>query len=165
VELSFQARAPSNNAMRVVLEQNGEPYTAVIESNPVLGGEWKRCRASDVTEREWPAGSLGVKFQAGQQAGLIELRDIRLEDQGEDPRLVAAKAALAPEKIEARIREHRMAEVLFEVRDAAGRPVPNASVRIEQQSHAFLFAATSLSSGPMTPRRRKKPIRTNSRRC
>ena len=148
VELSFQARAPSNNAMRVVLEQNGEPYTAVIESNPVLGGEWKRCRASDVTEREWPAGSLGVKFQAGQQAGVIELRDIRLEDQGEDPRLVAAKAALAPEKIEARIREHRMAEVRLEVRDAAGRPVPNASVRIEQQSHAFLFGCNIFELRP-----------------
>ncbi len=148
VELSFSARAASNNAMRVVLEQNVAPHEAVVESNPVLGGEWRRFRAGDLTGCAWPAGSLGVKFQVGQQAGVIEMRDIRLEDLGEDPRLAAAKVALAPEKIEARIREYRMAALQVEVRDAAGRLVPNANIRIEQQRHAFLFGCNVFGLRP-----------------
>jgi GH35 family endo-1,4-beta-xylanase len=89
-----------------------------------------------------------VKFQVGRNAGVIELRYIRLEDMGEDPRMVAAKAALTPEKIAARIREHRMAELQVEVRDTAGRPVPEAGVHIEQQRHAFLFGCNIFELRP-----------------
>jgi hypothetical protein len=39
----------------------------------------------------------------------------------------------------ARIERHRKAGVVVTVRDAAGRPVPDARVEIEQTRHAFLF--------------------------
>ena len=148
INFSFQARATAGNTLRALLEQNGLPYTAVVGSSPTLGPEWKTYRTSDVTDRDWPAGSLGLRFQVGQQAGTIELRDIQLADAGLDARLVAAEAALAPEKIEARIRQHRMADLRLEVRDAAGRPVPSATVRIEQQRHAFLFGANIFELKP-----------------
>ena len=148
IKFSFQARATAGNTIRALLEQNGEPYFAVVSLSPTLGAEWKTFRSFDVTERDWPANSLSVRFQVGQQVGVIELRDIRLEDAGPDERLVAAKAALAPEKIEARIRQHRMADLQVEVRDAAGRPVPGAAVRIEQQRHAFLFGANIFELKP-----------------
>lgn len=58
--------------------------------------------------------------------------------------LLAQAAPLTEEQIlagaDARIREHRMAEVAIRVtRD--GRPVPEARVEIEQTRHAFLFGA------------------------
>jgi GH35 family endo-1,4-beta-xylanase len=39
----------------------------------------------------------------------------------------------------ARIEEHRKADAIIVVRDAAGRPVPGARVEVEQTRHAFLF--------------------------
>jgi GH35 family endo-1,4-beta-xylanase len=141
IRLSFQARAAAAHTIRALLEQNGLPYFAVAECSPTLGTEWTTYRSDGVTERDWPAGALGVRFQVGQQAGTVELRDIQLEDAGPDPRFVAAEAALAPDQIAARIARYRMADLHVEVRDAAGRPVPGATVRIEQQRHAFLFGA------------------------
>jgi GH35 family endo-1,4-beta-xylanase len=148
LQLSFQARAAAGNTLRALLEQNVPPYVAVIASSPTLGPDWKTYRQLEVTERDWPAGSLGVRFQVGQQAGMIELRAIALEDMGPDARFVAAQAALAPDQIAARIRQHRMADLRIEVRDGAGRPVPNATVRIEQQRHAFLFGANIFELKP-----------------
>ena len=146
--LRFQARATAGNALRALLEQNGMPYTAVVEISPTLGTEWKTYRTFDVTDRDWPAGALGLRFQVGHQAGTIELRAIQLTDAGPDARFEAAKAALAPDQIAARIAQHRMADLHIEVRDAAGHPVPNASVRIEQQRHAFLFGANMFELKP-----------------
>ena len=40
---------------------------------------------------------------------------------------------------EARIEQHRKADAVVEVLDAAGRPVSGAEVRVEQARHAFLF--------------------------
>jgi GH35 family endo-1,4-beta-xylanase len=42
---------------------------------------------------------------------------------------------------EARIRAHRVAPLRIEVRDAAGRPVPNTAVRVEHVRHVFQFGA------------------------
>ena len=148
IKLDFQARAQAGNPMHVVLEQSGEPYFQVLEISPTLDAKWKTFHTLGVTERDWPMGGLGLRFQVGQQAGTIELRDIKLEDTGPDMRIEAAKAALAPDKIEARIREYRMASLQIEVRDAAGRPVPNATVHIEQQRHTFLFGANIFELKP-----------------
>ena len=151
IVFSFQARATGGNTLRALLEQNGMPYTAVVGISPTLGAEWKTYRTFDVTDRDWPADALGLRFQVGQQAGTIELRDIRLVDAGTDTRFEAAQAALAPEKIAARIAQHRMADLHIEVRDAAGRPVPNATIHIEQQQHAFLFGANIFELKPNDP--------------
>ncbi|MBI2300313.1 MAG: endo-1,4-beta-xylanase [Armatimonadetes bacterium] len=43
----------------------------------------------------------------------------------------------------ARIREHRMGDLTVRVIDAAGRPIPGAVVKIEQQRHAFLFGCNA----------------------
>lgn len=42
---------------------------------------------------------------------------------------------------EARIEQHRKADVTVTVLDAAGQPVPNAAVVLEQTRHAFLFGS------------------------
>ena len=120
IEFSFQARATAGHTIRALLEQNGQPYFAVASCSPTLGPEWTTYHSGGVTERDWPAGSLGARFQVGQQAGTIELRAIRLEDAGPDARLESAKAALAPDQIAARIARYRMADLHVEVRDAAG---------------------------------------------
>ena len=46
---------------------------------------------------------------------------------------------LSAEAVDARIREYRTAPVTLTVRDAAGRPLANAEVTVEQTRHRFLF--------------------------
>lgn len=54
--------------------------------------------------------------------------------------LLGAVAADPPwSGTEARIEQHRKADGMVQVVDAAGDPVPGVRVRIEQQRHAFLF--------------------------
>lgn len=44
---------------------------------------------------------------------------------------------------EARIEQHRKADAVVRVTDHAGRPVPGATVRVEQTRHAFLFGCNA----------------------
>ncbi|NPV46788.1 MAG: hypothetical protein HPY69_07510 [Armatimonadetes bacterium] len=48
-----------------------------------------------------------------------------------------------------RIRLHRMADLTVEVRDAQGRPVPGAQVRVQQTRHAFLFGCNAYALGAL----------------
>ncbi len=47
----------------------------------------------------------------------------------------------APAAVEARIQQYRMGNLAIQVRDAAGQPVPGATVAVQQTRHAFLFGA------------------------
>ena len=146
--LSFRARSATANPIRAVLEKSGVPYTSVLEQNLTLGPEWKSYQITGATDRDWPDRGLALHFQMGHQAGEIELQDITLKDAGLDPELQAAKAALTEEQMAARIRQYRMGDLQIVVRDAAGRPVPNVTVQIDQQSHAFLFGCNIFELKP-----------------
>jgi GH35 family endo-1,4-beta-xylanase len=70
------------------------------------------------------------------------------------PATFAPSAAAAPPSgaelpagAAARIEEHRKADVVVTVTDAAGRPVPSARVEIEQTRHAFLFGCNAFLFG------------------
>jgi GH35 family endo-1,4-beta-xylanase len=47
----------------------------------------------------------------------------------------------------ARIERHRKGDLVLTVRDAAGRPVPGATVRVAQRSHAFRFGCNVFQWG------------------
>lgn len=48
---------------------------------------------------------------------------------------------------QSRIEQHRMADMVVQVVDAAGNPVADASVRVEQTRHAFLFGSNIFAWG------------------
>ncbi len=48
---------------------------------------------------------------------------------------------------DARIEKHRKADLSVEVLDASGRPLPGATVKLEQTRHAFLFGANIFKWG------------------
>ena len=50
-------------------------------------------------------------------------------------------------RIAAGIRANRMGDVVLTITDAAGRPMPNVTVRVEQRRHAFLFGANIFMLG------------------
>ncbi len=62
--------------------------------------------------------------------------------------MAATNDALSRKAIQARIREHRTADLEVTVVDAGGEPVPGAKVTVRQVRHAFLFGANAFPLKP-----------------
>lgn len=60
----------------------------------------------------------------------------------------------ADAQIDAQIEKHRKGDVTIQVVDVSGSPVPDASVRVEQTNHAFLFGCNIFWWGPSNDRYR-----------
>lgn len=140
LRLHFWARSATHNPVRAVVEKDAAPYNAVLEITPTLTPEWKEY-AMTGTAPAYGRNGLGVKFQVGQQAGVVELAGVTLENLGTDPKVVAYKAAAQPAATQARIRKYRMTDLTVIVRDAGGHAVPNVRVAVRQTRHAFLFGS------------------------
>ena len=147
IHLSFQARSATHNPLRAVIEVAGAPYTCLAEQLPTLGSDWAPYEAVMVSTG-YPASGLAVRFQAGQQSGVVELRDIHLEDLGVDPDMVAARAAVEPAAVAARIERIRKREVRIAISDAGGRPAAGARVTVTQTRHAFWFGCNFFALEP-----------------
>ena len=147
LRLHFWGRSSTGNPIRAVVEQAGPPYTGVAEINPTLTGEWKEYVATGSPPNFGPNG-LGIKFQVGQQAGVVDLAGVTLEDLGPDPAYVAAEAAIQPAAIQARIEKYRKGDLIVDVRDAKGHAVKSALVSVQQTRHAFLFGANIFGLNP-----------------
>ncbi len=147
LKLRFEARSATRNPVRVTVEQNGPPYAAALELSTTLTPEWKAFTLNGASPGYGPGG-LSVHFQAGQQAGVVEVKKITLTDLGLDPQIAAANTALEPKAIEARIKKYRMGQLTIQAADSDGRPIPNARVEIRQTRHAFLFGCNAFGYDP-----------------
>ncbi len=145
--LHFEARSATRSPMRAAIELDRSPYTSVLEIYPALTPQWQSFDLHEIAPGYGPNG-LSVHFQAGQQAGVIDLRRITVTDTGLNPALVDANAALAPAATQARIRRYRMGMLTVRVVDPNGKPVPNAQVQITQTRHAFLFGCNVFGYDP-----------------
>ncbi len=139
IALSFLARSPTTNRVRVIVEQTGEPWTWVTDVAAEWFPSWQRHAVTQTLDRAWRAGELSVRVQAGFQPGEMQMADLRVENLGPDPRLGAAAASVRPESVAERTRRVRQCELVIRVRDRDGRPVRGARVEVRQQRHAFLF--------------------------
>ncbi len=147
IKMHFEARSAARNPMRVTVEQSGPPYATVLSLSPTLTPQWQAFNLTGVSPGYGPDG-LSAHFQAGQQAGMIEVRRITVTDTGLDPALAEANAALTPAAVYARIRRYRMGTLTVRVVGPDGRPVRNAQVKITQTRHAFLFGCNVFGYDP-----------------
>ncbi len=148
VRLHFWGRSPTRNPVRAVIEKAGAPYTSVADETSNLIPAWKEYVITGTIPTAFGPGGLGVKFQMGQKAGVVELAGVTLEDLGPDPTIADAQAAVAPAPTQARIRQYRMADLMVLVRDQRGRPVPGVRVHVAQTRHAFLFGCNFFGLNP-----------------
>lgn len=114
-----------------------------------LSPVWKQVRVAGKVSESLPIGTAEVSLALGFGAGNIEVAGIEVENLGKSDLkqiqktlgLYGAykhddswrKAALA------RIEKIRKADLTVKVVDAAGKPVSNAQVRVDQVQHAFHF--------------------------
>lgn len=147
VRLSFRARSATRNPVRAAIELNGAPYTNFAAIEPTLTEAWQPFEVT-FTSTGHRAGALAVRFQVGRRQGSIELSDIHLLDEGLDAELVAAREALRPENIAARIDRYRKRDLQVTVRGADGKPLKDAAVTVKQTRHGFWFGTNLLSLRP-----------------
>lgn len=144
IRLRFWARSATRNPLRVTVERSGPPYDATAERTLALSPEWQPFTLDGVA----PGYRLSAHFQMGQQAGTVDLMQIALADEGVDPAVAQARAALQPAAVRARIERCRKGTLTVRVVDKNGRPVPGASVRLAQTRHAFLFGCNFFALDP-----------------
>ncbi len=147
VSLHFRARSATANPLRVALEKNAAPYTAIADLTLLLTPQWQEKTIVGPTPGYGPGG-LSAHFQMGQQAGTVELADITATDLGPDPAQAAARAALAPARVQARIEKYRKGTLTVQVTDANGRPLPEARITLTQTRSAFLFGSNIFGLSP-----------------
>ena len=150
IKMHFEARSATSHPLRVTVEQNGPPYASVLELSLRLTPQWQSFDLAGSSPGYGP-NSISAHFQAGQQAGTVEVRRIAVVDTGPDPAAAAAAAALKPGAIQDRIRRYRMGTLTVRVVDSQGRAIPNAQVQMTQTRHAFLFGCNVFGYDPADP--------------
>lgn len=147
VRMHFWARSPTSNAMRVTLEQSGAPYGGAASARLQLSPQWREFTVQGPTPGFGPNG-LSAHFQVGEQPGVVEIAGITVTKAPPDPLEAAAKKALLPQQIAARIDKYRKGTLSVRVVDASGHPVAGAEVRMRQTRHAFLFGSNFFGLDP-----------------
>lgn len=135
-----------------VLEENHEPYDKAAELRVGAGKAWLQCFVPFKAERDFPAGQTQICFRAGFDRQTIEIGGIELINHGPGVDLASlprtkvtyagrdANAAWRKAALE-QIERIRKAPITVRVVDAAGKPVPNASVHVDLKRHAFGFGS------------------------
>jgi len=136
-----------------IFELNAPPNTKEISQMVQLTPEWKEYRFAGRCRQPYEAGGAMIKFFLGRKPGVVEVAGIRCDNYG------AATGYQFDETIdfwsgrphddawradaEARIEQIRKGDLNITVVDAAGKPVPNAQVQVEQQTHHFRFGTAA----------------------
>ncbi|MBC8064033.1 MAG: endo-1,4-beta-xylanase [Chlorobia bacterium] len=142
-------RSPDRMPVGFVYELNQPPHEKTIYEQVKPTSEWKQYRFAAKALNSYPAGGSEAKFFLGYAKGTVEIAQIRVENHGPgDPGKFDQtidywggathnedwkKAAFE------RIEKYRKADVTINVVDSAGRPVTNASIKLEMKRHSFRF--------------------------
>jgi hypothetical protein len=155
----FRAWMRSPDRVRVSFILESVPgFIKVIGQQVRLTPEWREYRFMGRAFQDFPPGGAQAKWWLGYDQGVVEISGVRVEDYGMAPNHdfdqtidywggrehSDAWRAAALERIE----KLRKGDLTIRVLDAAGRPVPQAQVKVEQQRHYFRFG-TAVPAGAL----------------
>ncbi|MCE9630053.1 MAG: endo-1,4-beta-xylanase [Planctomycetia bacterium] len=177
LQVTFAARRVASShetgeaQVDVVVEEAGGDHRKLAESSHSFTGEWADVSLPFRADRDQAAGQAQVALRFGFAPQCVEVANLALVNHGRgvDPatlprtvRRYPGFAADAPWRRAAadRIEKIRQANLVVEVRDADGRPVPDAQVRVRLERHAFALgtcvtAARILGTAPDDERYRE----------
>ncbi|GAB5520523.1 MAG: hypothetical protein RhofKO_27740 [Rhodothermales bacterium] len=145
--------------IQVRLEQAGPPYTSHLHQTYGLSTNWQLVLVPFRNESAFSTGGARFQFNLGLVAQDVDLGGLALLNYGQayDPEDLPRKAP-APDYVgsaenhpwrteaAARINAHRKGDLTVRVTDANGDIVPEASVAVEMQRHAFPFGSFDQSN-------------------
>lgn len=156
--LHFYARAAKaadetgGGLLRVVVQQASPDYRKSLDALLNLGPEWQEFWVPFAFAGDYAAGAAEICFGFGFKRQTVEIGGMEVWHYGKRVELAAlpktrfgyigraSDAAWRREAL-ARIEQTRKSDVAITVRDAAGRPVAGATVRLEQRRSAFQFGS------------------------
>lgn len=153
-------------ATEFVFELGRDPWTKSV-TYPLRGArEWKKVFVPFVAGQSYKPGEGQAIFRLGYPKQTIEIGGVTVENFGKQlaladlPRTEISYAGTDPQDpwraaAQARIEEHRKAELKVLVRAAGGRPVTQATVRARQVRQGFLFGTAVPASLVVDPAQQK----------
>ncbi|MEK7858316.1 MAG: endo-1,4-beta-xylanase [Elusimicrobiota bacterium] len=169
----FYVRAlngPAGARAEFVFERAGGDYQKSSMLSIAAREEWRRVDHPFLAQGSYAPGEAQVNFRLGFDPQVIEIAGVqvlRLERGaaalGSAPSRAgyAGRDRYAPwrQAAAARIERWRKGDLTVTVKDAAGRPIPGAAVRVRMLRHAFGFGgavnARFLQTGDETPDKRR----------
>lgn len=163
-----------------VVEQGASPYSKPAEWTTSAGRDWKKVQVPFRWDKDYDgstsgAASYNLSFWVNLQIQEIEIGGFELWNYGPDAQASSLNlvglpypGAEADAKWRAaaaeRIEKHRKADIAVTVKDAEGKPVADAPVKVRMKRHAFGFAtavdsATLTGSGAANQRYREELLR------
>ncbi len=154
LHIRFQARnvfsMTGSSNLGVVFEMNTAPHSKSIDAPIAVGSQWETIDLPFVAKQDFEAGKsqlcirLAYAKQKVQIAGLRLINYANTVKYADLPRVkltYAGREADAQWRKDAlqRIEKLRKADLKVVVRDAAGKPIPNAQVSAELVRHGFGF--------------------------
>ena len=146
------APADGDGLTEFVFEQASSPYTqSVVRTQIEGGGQWTKFNVAFKAVAAYAAGAAQVNLRLGYPPQTVELGGLTLTNYAKTRALASlpdditypGRSPEAPWRAAAaeRIRGSRMADLVVQVRDAEGFPVPGASVAVRMRRHAFGFGS------------------------
>ena len=131
-----------------VVEESGGEHRKLAESSHAFSDEWAEVSVPFRADRAAAAGEVQAALRFGFAPQCVEVAELALVNHGPAadpaalPRTVRRYPGFAAdaswrEAAAKRIEQLRKANLEITVRDAAGRPVPGATVRVRLEQHAF----------------------------
>jgi len=157
VLIHFRARTIQTNdesgqgLLTVSIGETSPPWLAQFTREFGVRTEWQDFYLNGRIQKNYDTGKLALKLSFGQSVQTIEVGGVEILSYGQrDIKTLpytrstyAGRELNAAWRVEAekRIQELRTAPFSVQVVDIKGKPVSNASVRIELKKHSFLFGA------------------------
>lgn len=144
-------------ACNVCVQRTSPPWDSALNTDFRLGKEWQRIDLPFRAGEDYAIGAYQVALNLGFGVQAVDIADVLLLNYGQKlkpadlPRLrltYPGREADAPWRKEAqkRIAEIRMADLGVHVTDAAGNPVPGATVEAKMKRHAFPFGTAVVAA-------------------
>jgi endo-1,4-beta-xylanase len=158
--VQFWAHSSSNKPAQTefVFELGVAPYDQSVVVGVNLTPSWTLYSTSFKAGSDFPVGTASARFRLGYNNQSFELGGVVLKNYAKTQTLktlpfsgftYAGREANAPWRAtaDARIDSIRKSDLRVKVVNANGQVVPNASVKLEMQRHAFKFGSAVLATG------------------
>ena len=147
----LDSKAESGGALATArLQLARPPWTGLIDFSLRPGKDWQKFYRHVRADQDMKPGDLNLAFHFGQCAQTLELGGVALFDLGQNvdmAKVPVSKITYAGREPDApwrkaaqeRIELYRKADFEVQVKDAAGKPVSDASVHVRMLRHAYQF--------------------------
>jgi endo-1,4-beta-xylanase len=143
-----------------VFELGKDPYTKSVTYPLRASGDWKKIDVPFVAGQSFPPGDAQMMIRLGYQKEIIEFGGLEVRNYGKQLALADLPVTrityrgMEPnarwrQAAQDRIEQNRKAPLNVVVRDAAGKPVRDAEVKVALTQHAFGFG-TCVPAGRIT---------------